>query len=279
MNISPRCGKSKMPFGFGVARCGLSSLGTSATRSAVDNSMMSPCRIYRGGAIYRRRLGIFAVGLTWVLIPFSVASFSVECTGSAVTVTAPERTEAEWACEAVQEAISFLEANGLHVDAPFNVHLVSEVPADRRQEEIFGCYSHQDRSVHVLTMSRCRGVKSPFGLEMNRILHQGVIGHEVAHAVAAQNFGMSQPSLLAQEYIAHVTQLAILPPDVREKILVRFPGGGLRPAAASNLMLLAMDPGRFAALAYRHYSQPGNGVAFFQRVLSGNVLRTDIDVR
>lgn len=105
-----------------------------------------------------------------------------------------------------------------------------------------------------------------------------MIAHEVAHAVAARSFMIEQPSSVAQEYIAYVTHLATLPADRRQRILSRFPGDEFRPDFASNLMLLLMDPGRFAARAYRHFMQPENGSAFFWRVLAGEVLSGDVEV-
>lgn len=224
-------------------------------------------------------LAFITATLSYVADPAAARSVSVQCGASAVTVTAPRREEAEAACVAATDAIAFLEENGLRLGKRFEVRLVQIVPGDRGSADLFGCYNHQNSSVHVLIFSQCQGVRGPFGLEMDRVLHKSVIGHEVAHAVAAHNFTVDRPSLVAQEYIAYVTQLAVLPADVRVKILGRFPSDILSPDAASNLMLLAVDPGRFAAVAYRHYVHPGNGAPFIHRVLSGDVLASDVDVK
>ncbi len=226
----------------------------------------------------RDMLACVALGLAQASVLASPEAVSIECGTENVTVTAPARVEAEQACDAVRRAVAFLDANGLQCDRLVHVKLVTELPADRAREGMLACYSHLDDAVHVLTLSSCQGVEDPFGLKTDPVLYQGVIAHEVAHAVAACNFAVAQPSSVAQEYIAYVTQLATLPADRRKDILSRFPGGDFRPDAASNAMLLRVDPGRFAARAYRHFVQPENGAAFLRRVISGGALTRDVDV-
>ncbi len=233
------------------------------------------CRTERRIAIRGRDLATFCFGLVCSLLASSLNAFSMECTGSGATITAPVRTDAEPACEAARYAVTFLAVNGLHITAPIEVRLVSELPQDRVREGMFACYSHLDNTVHVLTLSSLRNLQDSFGLKIDSVLHQGVVAHEVAHAVAALNFAVEQPSSVAQEYIAYVTQLATLPTNRREDILARFSDEPLRPGAAVNKLLLAMDPGRFAVRAYRHFVNPGNGAAFLQRVLTGAALAGD----
>ncbi|MDH3639312.1 MAG: hypothetical protein OES09_12745 [Gammaproteobacteria bacterium] len=60
--------------------------------------------------------------------------------------------------------------------------------------------------------------------------------------------------------------------NLTRRILSRFPDDEFHPDFASNRMLLLVDPGRFAARAYRHFVRPENRETFLQSVIAGDAL-------
>ena len=53
----------------------------------------------------------------------------------------------------------------------------------------------------------------------------------------------------------------------------QFPGSDREADARFNLIVLGMNPDRFAALAWQHWHEPENGAGFLDHVLAGRVLR------
>jgi hypothetical protein len=97
----------------------------------------------------------------------------------------------------------------------------------------------------------------------------------VAHRIAEANFSVTEPTLVAQEYIAYVTLFATLPPPERERLLAAFPGAGFGSAREMSAIYYGLSPNGFGAQAYRHFLKPGNGAPFVRQILSGQVLNDD----
>jgi hypothetical protein len=94
----------------------------------------------------------------------------------------------------------------------------------------------------------------------------------VAHLIAAANFKVQKPAVVAQEYIAYVTMFATMLPDQRDAILARFPGEVWDTEGGFNLALYMIAPHFFGAQAYRHFMRLEDRQAFLGKVLSGVVL-------
>ncbi|NIQ11651.1 MAG: hypothetical protein GWO23_19245, partial [Gammaproteobacteria bacterium] len=71
-----------------------------------------------------------------------------------------------------------------------------------------------------------------YGEPFDRIHYSGAIAHEIAHAVMLHNLLTKHISQAPQEYLAHATQLAVLPPDRRKKIVQKMDVGPWEPGDA-----------------------------------------------
>jgi hypothetical protein len=105
---------------------------------------------------------------------------------------------------------------------------------------------------------------------MEPALYRSLVAHEVAHAVAAANFEITNPAIQAHEYIAYVTMFATMAPTLRERLLARYPGGGYEDDGQMSSTILLFDPMRFGAQAYRHYLESGS--AYLHAVVAGRAL-------
>lgn len=200
------------------------------------------------------------------------AAIRHDCSPLAATVVATVRSEARAACEAIARAADFLAGQGAPLRSPIELHLVDALPEAEASATRGGVYLHEERRAYVLRRGAWKPQTAPFGLPMTAALHDSVVVHEAAHAIAAQHFRLDAPDVVAHEYLAYVAQLASLAPALRERILEAF---APRPPIAHtrfNVFVLGMNPDRFAALAWLHWSQKGNGAAFVDSVLAGEVL-------
>ncbi len=220
-----------------------------------------------------------AVLLTGSLNGGSTKANHRPCPNSKVVVALSQSEDCETACTGAIDAISFLEASGFRLAGPINIH-----PMGRITEEIladaFGYFDSRTERIHVQSFSASQeavqGV-GMFGLPMDRDLYRSIVIHEVAHLIASHNFTMGSPSRAAQEYIAYVTQLATMPPGLRDRILANFPGEGFRTSTEINSMTYMLLPEKFAVGVYRHFLRSENGAAFFRRLLTEETDSTWID--
>jgi hypothetical protein len=183
-----------------------------------------------------------------------------------------DKEDIETGCKGAADAVAFLRALGLDTAAPVEVRFVERIPDVVGGAMALGCNVNAERRIYMLTFSECHKRGLAPGLPIDRALHRSLVAHEVAHHIAATNFKVAKPAVVAHEYIAYVTMLATMAPDQRDRILERFPGDGFDIERPFNLTLYMVAPHFFGAQAYRHFMQLEDGQAFLQKVLSGTVL-------
>jgi hypothetical protein len=200
---------------------------------------------------------------------------SLQCGGTGVTVHGADRAEVLGACGGVAAATTFLASLGLDTRAATELRLVETLPAVQGGAAAYGCKVKSENRIYVLSLAECRKLPLAPDLHVDAAIHRGLVAHEVGHHVAAANFRMARPTVVAHEYIAYVTMFATMEWEARERILAQFPGVGFESARDIGLTIYLMNPTRFGAHAYRHFMRPGNGASFIGQVLSGGVLATE----
>lgn len=200
-----------------------------------------------------------------------VEAAELMCQAVPVSVRAPDAHTALIGCEAAVAAAAFFSAIGLDANVSFRLAIVDRLP-EGADPQALGCYHRAENTAWVLVESACKAPEASFGLTMNAALHRSLIVHEVAHAIASRHFRVAQPGVAAQEYIAYVAQLATMPAELREQVLSRYPPGGDESPSHLNSYVYMMDPGRFAAIAWRHHEGPEGGPTFVRAILEGSAL-------
>jgi len=188
-----------------------------------------------------------------------------------VVVDAENRSDALAACAGATDAMNFLGALGLVTAGRIDVRIVDQLPGSNPASRS-GSYIARERCAYLLTLLKLQEVGTPFDLPVDQVLFRNIAAHEVAHVIAAANFSIANPRIEAQEYIAYVTMLAMMPSDHREALLARFPGQGFATEMAINTFTYLFDPLRFGIQAYRHFLKDENGKHFVQRILTGQAL-------
>jgi hypothetical protein len=215
-----------------------------------------------------------------VLLPLAVAAAAscgaapaapYECSAARVVVSADSRPDARLACQAAEDAIGFLARFGLRSPAAIAVDIVPRL-SDGVPPTAVGFYRESDGRVRILDFGEFRKRQTWFNLQIDRTLYRGLVAHEVAHAVAAHNFAVPQPSIQAKEYIAYVTMLATMPPRLRQKVLAQFPGQPFEGEWQMSTTIYLADPMQFGVRAYRHFLAHSDARTFLQDVLAGRAL-------
>ncbi len=205
----------------------------------------------------------------------ALADEGLRCAGTNVSVRGVDRAEVESACQGVVAAVKFLASLGLDTNAAAEVRLVEALPEVQHGARAYGCKVKADDRIYMLNLSECRKLPLAADVPVDAAVHRSLVAHEVGHHIAAANFKVARPTVVAHEYIAYVTMFATLEPSAREWLLARFPGEGFESAREIGLTVYLLDPNRFGAQSYRHFERPGNGAAFVQQVLSGRALATE----
>ena len=202
----------------------------------------------------------------------AVAAHELRCDESAITVHAAAPTDANSVCAAAADAMHFLRAQGLEVNEAFEVFVV-EALKPPISASAFGGYINSERRAYLLTFAKIATRGTVFGLPADRTLYRSLAIHEIAHAIAAANFRYPDPPIEADEYIAYATMFATLPDSYRDRLLALYANANFASESEINPLVYVLDPFRFGILAYKHFTQPGNGAAFLRRVLNGDALR------
>ncbi len=193
------------------------------------------------------------------------------CAETRVVVRAADRRDADDACQGARRPIDFFNRLELRADEPIIVEIVSELP-DIVSPTAAGAFLKSEGRVLLQTYEKFRTNGTWFEVPVDRRLYQSAATHEIAHALALDNFRTPAPTIEAMEYIAYVTQFATMEESQRRQVLAAIPGDGFTDEVEMSTVIYMLAPMRFAAEAYRHYLKPGNGAVFLRAVLSGVAL-------
>ncbi len=194
----------------------------------------------------------------------------VRCTDSNASVFSDSTNDAQLACQSVGKTLDFMKSMGFNIDTRFTIELVDHT-LRLHGSEVTGTYDSGHLRIKVPSFSQAQvvsGRHAPFGMTMSYSVWQSFIAHEVAHAVAQENFRVERPGIAAHEYIAYVVQLATLPKETREVLLEGYDNSAFRHERQISRVFLELDPEVFSVKAYRHYLAQPDPSVFFQRLLS-----------
>jgi len=194
------------------------------------------------------------------------------CPGAGqVLVRAAAASDAQTACEGVQQALLFLARAGLSPPPSTTVEIVPELPGELAGRAV-GCYLRETRSIRLLTYEAFEAGGQWFRMKVDRDLYRSVAAHEMAHAVVGCH---SEPRLLpvaAHEYVAYVVLFATMEPGLRQRLLAKFPGSGFSSTLQINDINHIANPNQYGVDVWRHYLNRPNRSAWLREVISGQVI-------
>ncbi len=222
----------------------------------------------------------------WFLLLMICADVGVaaqsDCESPGMRVEGGTETDRWQACMAARDAIVFLSAQGVEFEGKVAVKVLPRLPPSDPQDAV-ALFDTAQQEIRILEYDAAAqaALVGLFAIwpEMSPALWRSYVAHEVAHLVAGANFAEDVPQFTATEYIACVTQIAVLPRQLRDEMLAYYatqsPFGGIGQISA---MLYLIDPSAFTIRAYRHFSALKDGPRVL-RVLLENGAPSDYELR
>ena len=187
-----------------------------------------------------------------------------------IIVTPLSRDALAEICDASEKAISFLARYNLRPRRAIHIKVIE----DRIESHGYIAYgSYDSRSDRILLMSYAAILKGSdhammYGEPFDRVHYAGAIAHEVAHAVVQHNLKTKLLGTSPQEYLAHATQLAVLPDNRRQAIIQAMDIEAWESGDAISDIYMAIEPGKFAVKSYKHLLAMPDPSPFVQILLN-----------
>jgi hypothetical protein len=180
--------------------------------------------------------------------------------------------EIKCVCETARATVTFLKTLGLETTDVITIKLVDHLPP-HQMHNIVGCYNSDSSEVDLLTYPKAVELsqknKSMLGIGISEEIWCSYAAHELAHAVSNQHINPATKNHLAGEYIAVVTQLAVLSHETREKILDKFPNiEAYKSRAEMSAYYYLFAPNEFAVKCYRHFESLAKPKEFIERLVN-----------
>lgn len=187
-----------------------------------------------------------------------------------VKVLVADVPETRQICTAVTRAFDFLDQFGIRPKRSVQFEVIEE-QIDYRGYSVYGSYDSKSDRIRLMSFAAIHAqINNPeiYGESLDAVHYVGAIAHEVAHAVVQHNLVAELISPVPQEYLAHATQLAVLPAERRERILKKMNVTAWESGDANSDIYLGIEPGKFAAKSYLHLTQMHDPVSFVAMLLN-----------
>ncbi|MBK7892716.1 MAG: hypothetical protein IPJ84_18275 [Bdellovibrionales bacterium] len=220
-----------------------------------------------------------------VMSPSAQAADGEDCGYKSVRIQGASPAEAESSCLALKQVMALFTQLGLSIEPEVRLQFQDEVylpvsvtGGDKvRVHGYFDSSSFEIFQTHFQS-SYQQSTRKPWGLKWSNELAHSFVLHEVSHLAAMkylQSIGRPEKKISSawHEAIAYAVQFELMDPQLREKIVARY------PALASDLFA---DPSYFSPIIYRadpdEYAvkvyltiQKWGGISFIKGVLDGTV--------
>ncbi len=217
------------------------------------------------------RLAIFVLLLLIAWLPACFAAQEFRCDNRPeVVVSAADPAGIEEICASAARAIDFLAKYRLPPKRTIRFEIVEET-IDSHGYLAYGCYDSRKDLIRIMSYRAIlNGAEDPrmYGEPFDREHYQGAIAHELTHAIFQQHLQIEQPSIAAQEYLAHSAQLAVLPEVRRLGIIKAMEVTQWASGDTISDIYMAIEPGKFAVKSYLHLTALDDPAAFVQLLLN-----------
>lgn len=191
------------------------------------------------------------------------------CPGTGIAVAGADPALAARICRVASTTAERLSRCGLPLGGPVAIAVVPALP-----EGCAGLYHCGERRIEVLApaaLAAARRPDTPFAAIPEAGYFDSLVAHELAHAAhdaVPCPFGSCE---VTGEYVAYTAQIAALPEADRAAFLAAA-GVGAATRADLSLVLLKLDPARFAASAVRHLDARPDPCAYLAAIGRGEIV-------
>ena len=194
------------------------------------------------------------------------------CANFPVAFEYEDSEELKCVCETARATITFLKTLGLETAEVITIRLVDHFPPDQAHN-LIGCYNQSSREVDLLTYSEAVRLsledKSTLNIDINEDIWCSYAAHELAHAISSQHIRPEIKNHMPGEYISAVTQLAVLTPEARDKILKKYQDiEAYKSISEMSEVYFLFAPKKFAVKCYLHFISLSNPKKFIERLIN-----------
>jgi len=204
----------------------------------------------------------------WLPATVVAATASWRCSGH-IVVDVADTILRDRLCATLVESERFLTTLGLPLTETVTLRLTGQLPAPTNVHAIaqYDIRRHEILLLDPVTIAAQGDRQGLIDPRIDETVWLSFAAHELAHAAAEPRFAASVRRFAASEYVAAVTQLAVLPAVQREALLATDPR--IRAFSGKNDITSTyyfLDPGRFALKSWLHYQDAGP--AFVRHLLA-----------
>jgi hypothetical protein len=188
-----------------------------------------------------------------------------------VTIQATAAAQAPEICRAADAALEFLARYGLKPQRPIQISLTEQAITGHGYSNAYGSYDSRSDRIELMTFAAIQqGAETPqmYGELFDEVHYAGAIAHEIAHAVVQHNLKTKLLSTGPQEYLAHSTQLGVMPEARRLAIIRAMDVAPWASGDAISDIYMALEPGKFAVKSYLHLTTSLEPRAFVDILLN-----------
>jgi hypothetical protein len=216
---------------------------------------------------------IMAISLVFLLTPVNGEAGEYRCDNRYDIIISPKGSDdAAMICTATTMALEFLARYDLHPKRTITFQIVEKSILSEGYDA-FGSYDMHSEVISLMAYRAIfESVQHPemYGEPFDRVHYSGAIAHEVAHAVMHHNLMSRHISQAPQEYLAHATQLAVLPENRRKTIIKAMDIGPWESGDAISDIYMGLEPGKFAVKSYLHLTTMAQPKSFIRILLKSN---------
>ncbi len=189
-----------------------------------------------------------------------------------VLIIAPNDKMVDHVCKAAGRAIRFLGKYQLEPKRAISIEIVEEI-INQDGYMAFGSYDRQSDRIRMMSLPAIlQRSESPkmYNIPFDEEQYIGAIAHEISHAIFHHNATniAEKWNNAAQEYLAHATQLGVLPAQRREEIINFEDTGPWEPGDEISVTYMGFNTAGFAVKSYLHLTQMTDPQSFIQILLN-----------
>lgn len=172
-------------------------------------------------------------------------------------------------CAAAEQALAFLARYGLRLRRAITVTVVEQL-VEVSGHAAFASYDSRNDVVRLMSFEAIfRHTPDPqmYDEPFDRNHYSGVVAHEVAHAVLHHNSSAQRMFAPPHEYLAHATQLGVMPGEIRDALIRRKRVLPWESGDAVSDAYLAADPAKFAVKSYLHLTSRRNPALLVEQLV------------
>ena len=235
---------------------------------------------FRNGHVHMKikHLKHFIISI-WSLIIVSVYSVSPAVANqyscekiSVVSISAPNEKMVDFVCNAADKAIKFLGKYKLRPQKEIFIEITNKmIYLDGYWA--FGMYDRQSDRIFMMSFPALFDTSrfpKMYNQQFDEEHYVGAIAHEITHAIFHHNASNVEEKWnnTAQEYLAHATQLGVLPAQRREEIINSEDTGPWEPGDEISVTYMGFNTTGFAVKSYLHLTQMPDPQSFIQILLN-----------